>query len=226
MRKRISYDIRFDMPSWPGDPTFSVQRCASLGAGDVANTYILHLFNHYGTHIDAPNHALAGGAKITDIPFDRFFYDRPLLLDIPKGDREKVTAADLAPYHSEIAQCDLLMIRTGYAAIRESEPARFKTVGPAVGSDGAKYLSEHFAGTLKAVAVDFLSLASPCDAADGHIAHDYLLGRYGADYICILEDVNMRGLPARGIQAAAAIPLFPEQVDSSPVTMWVELADE
>lgn len=225
MRKRISYDIRFDMPSWPGDPTFSVQRCASLRAGDVANTYILHLFNHYGTHIDAPNHALADGVKITEIPFERFFYERPLLLDIPKGDREKVTTGDLVPFCEQIAQCDLLMVRTGYATIRESEPARFKTIGPAIGSDAAKYLSEHFAGTLKAVAVDFLSLASPSDAPDGHLAHDYLLGKYAEDYICILEDVNMRDLPADKICSAAAIPLFPEQVDSSPVTMWVELEE-
>ena len=225
MRKLISYPISPHMPGWPGNPTYSLTPFDSMDRGMEDNTYTVTLFNHFGTHFDAPRHFVADGLTISELPFDAFFYAAPLLLDIPKGSREKVEPEDLEPYAEQIAACDLLMIRTGYARVRREAPEEYSHNSPAVSSRAAQYLRDRFTGTLKAVALDFLSLATPHDdSGDGVLAHQIMLGKFQPGYICIIEDVDMSELPDR-IRAAAATPLFLEGIDSGPVTMWAELAE-
>lgn len=73
---------------------------------------------------------------------------------------------------------------------------------------------------LKSIALDFVSLASYSDPADGDLAHQYMLGMYHDHFICIIEDVNLSQAPSGRLISAAAIPLMIEGIDSSPVTMW------
>lgn len=221
MRKLISYPIRPDMPGWPGNPTYSVTPFESMERGMADNTCTITLFDHFGTHFDAPRHFVADGLTVSQLPFETFFYSAPLLLDVPKGSREKVEPEDLEPYAERIAGCDLLMIRTGYARVRREDPEEYSHNSPGVSSRAARYLRERFTGTLKAIALDTLSLATPHDeSGDGVLAHQIMLG--GDRYICIIEDVDMTGLPA-GIESVTAIPLMLEGADSSPVTMWADV---
>ena len=223
MREFVSYLIRRGDPGWPDNPTVEVENHSALERGDSANTYVMKLFNHYGTHFDAPRHYNAAGPTINEIPRERFFYDRPLVLDIPKGTLEKIQPEDLRPYEEQLRQCDLLMLRTGYEAQRTADPDSYSRRGPAVSAACGEYLMKHFSGSMKAVAVDFVSLACPADTADGDEAHRHLLGAYGGGYICIIEDVRMAGLPAGFLKGGAAVPLFVDGLDSAPVTMWVDV---
>lgn len=226
MRRLISYPISPDMPGWPGNPTYSAAPFESMEQGMADNTYTVTLFNHFGTHFDAPRHFTADGPTISDLPFDTFFYSAPLLLDIPKGSREKVEPEDLIPFEEQIGRCDLLMIRTGYARVRREDPEEYSHNSPAVSSRAARYLRDRFTGTLKAVALDFLSLATPHDdSGDGVLAHQIMLGKFQPGYICIIEDVDMTRLPSK-ISAAAAVPLFLKGIDSGPVTMWAETEEQ
>lgn len=223
MRKFVSHLIREGDPGWPGNPTVKVENYTAIARGDVANTYSVQLFNHFGTHFDAPRHYNAQGLTINEIPKERFFYDRPLVLDVPKGVLEKIEPEDLQPHEAELRQCDLLMLRTGFEPKRTEDPDTYSKRGPAVSAACAQYLMKNFCGQMKAVAVDFISLACPADTADGDEAHHHLLGAYGPGYICIIEDVSMAGLPAGFLKGAAAVPLFIDGVDSAPVTMWVDV---
>ena len=94
----LSYPIEAHMPAWPDSPQLQLEKKLQIAKGDVANTSIISLYNHVGTHYDAPNHYLASGTPIAELDLDRFIFERPLLLEIPKGAGEKVTAADLEPY--------------------------------------------------------------------------------------------------------------------------------
>ena len=89
-------------------------------------------------------------------------------------------------------------------------------------ADAAKYLMEKYVGKIRAVALDFISLASPLYPEDGTEAHRWMCGQYCEGNIFIIEDVNMSCLEKDMIKSAAAIPLYLHGVDSSPVTMWVE----
>ncbi len=222
MYQLLSYPIRKDMPTWPGNPTVDFTINSAIDKGDVAYTYMIHLFNHYGTHFDAPRHFNENGLSISELPLDIFIYNSPLLIDIPKKPGEKVNPADLEQYKDKIQKCDLLMIRTGFWKTRITEPEVYEKNGPAISAATAGWLLENFRN-MKAIALDFVSLASYSDQTDGNLAHQIMLGKFHDHYICIIEDVNMAELPVEGISAVSAIPLFVEGIDSCPVTMWAEL---
>ena len=74
MRVFVSHLIRKGDPGWPGNPTVELNQYTSLENGDTANTYSFTLFNHFGTHFDAPRHYHAAGLTINEIPKERFFY--------------------------------------------------------------------------------------------------------------------------------------------------------
>ncbi len=220
--KILSYPIEQGGPNWPGNPDFTYQQCASIAKGDSCNTYLMTIFNHIGTHFDAPNHYNKDGAQIAQLPFERFVYEKPLLIDLPKQADEKITAADLAAYEKQLAESDLLMIRTGWTRQRKEETELYCNHGPAVSAEAARYLMDHFGDTLKAVALDFLSLACPADTKDGDEAHRNLLGVYHpGKAICVIEDCNFDELTGEE-KKIYAIPLRIIGVDSCPVTMFTE----
>ena len=52
---RLSYQIRFEHPGWPGNPTYSYEQVGSIEGGDVGNSRMLHLRGHFGSHVDGPD---------------------------------------------------------------------------------------------------------------------------------------------------------------------------
>lgn len=222
MYQLLSYPLKKGDPTWPGNPTLDITQHKTIETGASANTCTIHLFDHYGTHFDAPFHFNPKGPAIASLPLDRFLFDSPLLLDIPKLAGEKLEPEDLIPYEDRIASCDLLLIRTGFWKLRIAAPDVYEQNGPGVSSRTARYLMDHFTD-LKAIGLDFVSLASFSDPADGNLAHRYMLGTFHPHFICIIEDINLSAYPLEGVQRVGAMPLLIEGTDSCPVTMWAEL---
>ena len=221
MYQILSYPIKKGQPTWPGNPAFSLEPHTSIAGGDTANTCTIHLFNHYGTHLDGPMHFYGKGIPLDQVPFGLFLFHNPLLLYIPKEPGAKLMPEDLIPHREDVKDADLLLIRTGFSKYRREKPDLYENNGPAVSSRLARYLQDNMSH-LKALALDFVSLASYSDTKDGDLAHQIMLGMYHNRYICIIEDVNMEGLPSGFLKNAAAVPLIIEGIDSSPVTMWAE----
>ena len=217
MYQILSYPIKEGQPTWPGNPAFSLEPHTSIAGGDTDNTCTIHLFNHYGTHM----HFYGKGIPLDQVPFGHFFFHKPLLLDIPKEPGAKLMPEDLIPHREDVKDADLLLIRTGFSKYRREKPDVYENNGPAVSSRLARYLQDNMSH-LKALALDFVSLASYSDTKDGDLAHQVMLGMFHDRYICIIEDVNMEGLPSGFLKNAAAVPLIIEGIDSSPVTMWAE----
>ena len=94
MKKVISYPIAKESPGWPGNPTYQAEQVTDIQKGDSANTFMIHLFNHFGTHMDAPLHFNPKGTAVKDLPIEEFLYENPLLVDIPKGAGEKIYTED------------------------------------------------------------------------------------------------------------------------------------
>ncbi|MDR3300979.1 MAG: cyclase family protein [Spirochaetaceae bacterium] len=218
----ISYPITENVPAWHGSPQTTIERRSRIECGDAANTCLITLFNHIGTHYDAPNHFIAGGLRISQLDLERFIFEHPLLLDIPKSFCEKIYAEDLVPHAAAIARADLLMLRTGFSRYRTEAPSRYEREGPAISAACAEYLISNYP-SLAAVAVDFVSIGSFSDDADGQAAHRALLGGQKGHFICAIEDVNMSSLNPRTIVKVFALPLLIEGIDSAPVTMIAEI---
>lgn len=224
MLKLLSYPIKENMPTWPGNPSVKLLPGSQIMAGKSSNSFMLEIYNHYGTHMDGPRHFNPNGLSIAELPFDSFIFDKPLLVDVHKKAGQKIKPDDLEIFVPEIQKSDLLLIRTGFYQVRKDNPDIYENSGPAVSSKTAKWLVEKFPG-LKAIALDFVSLASYSDRADGTLAHQILLGKTQEKFICIIEDVNLGGLQNSHLKKVFAIPLLVEGMDSSPVTMWAEMAD-
>lgn len=102
MYQILSYPIKEGQPTWPGNPTFSLEPHTSIAGGDTANTCTIHLFNHYGTHLDGPMHFYGKGISLDQVPFEHFFFHKPLLLDIPKEPGGKLMPEDLILYREYV----------------------------------------------------------------------------------------------------------------------------
>ena len=224
MKKRISYELTASAAGWPGNPKITVSPFTSISKGDRCNQYMITLFNHFGSHMDGARHYNDSGKRLTEEPFDRFFFGHPLLIDVKKEAGEGITKEDLEPYTEQIRKADLLMLRTGFARKRAEDPECYSRRGPYVSCSAAEFLMDHFRENLKAIALDFISLASPQMPEEGGKAHQIMLGVFHQNQaVPIIEDVSFEGLETDRIVSAAAVPLFMEEADSAPVTMWVEL---
>lgn len=218
---RLSYDLSSTDPGWPGNFTMSLETVSAISRGDVANQTKLTLLNHFGSHMDGPNHFNDNGPRLAEMPLDTFVGESPLLLHIPKSYNELVRIEDLAPYERQLQTSDLLLIRSGFSSVRKSDPDRYASEGPGVSSQACKYLIERFPN-LKAIALDWISLASFRYLDDGILAHQYLLGMFHGRYICIIEDLNFESVAHRRIRRVVALPLFLKEADSAPVSVIAE----
>lgn len=217
----LSYPINDCMPAWPDSPQLKVEKKLQIAKGDVANTVYFSFYNHVGTHMDAPNHYLADGIQIAQLGLEHFIFEKPVLLEIPKNACEKVTAEDLEPYAAALSDCDLLMIYSGFSALRTTDVPTFEQKGPGIGSDCAAWLVEN-CPALKALAVDFVSLASFSDQEDGNKTHRTLFRGKDGRFICGIEDVNMAPVLGKKLKKVMALPLMIQGIDSAPVTVVAE----
>jgi arylformamidase len=223
MYKLLSYPLEETAPGWPGNFKAEITQSSSIPNGDIANTYIIRMLNHFGSHMDGPKHFNDDGARLSELPLSTFVYEHPVLIDIPMGELDAVTASALRPFAEQIRKADLLMIRSGFASQRELHPEAYASRGPSFAEDACRYLiDEH--SHLKAIAMDWLSLATPSRLEEAVNSHQILLGKYRpGKFICIIEDINLRELQATMIKKVIALPLFMEKADSSPVTVLAEM---
>ncbi|THF85819.1 kynurenine formamidase [Deinococcus sp. KSM4-11] len=66
----ISRTLTPGHPNWPGDAPFVVEPGLRMAGGDTVNTGILRTSTHTGTHVDAPWHYDAAGARLHELPLD------------------------------------------------------------------------------------------------------------------------------------------------------------
>ena len=218
----LSHPLSEDDPGWPGSPGLSIENLTSIAGGYVSETNLIKIFNHFGTHMDAPGHFVGGSKWIADFSIQDLVFEKPVLLDIPKGLGEYVGAEDLKAHAERIQNADLLLIRSGMKDLRLDDPKGFSENGPALLAEGAKYLMDTFP-KLRAIGSDWISIASPANMPDGIYTHHYLLGKHHDHFLFILEDVNLHDLDISRVSRMISVPLFIKGVDSTPVTLLAEL---
>lgn len=224
MLQRISYSLNEHAPGWPGNPTLQLTPVSQISEVRRSNTFQFTLFNHYGSHMDGPKHFNDKGPRLAELPLERFIYEKPLLVDIPLTYEQLVSVDDLRPYEEQLSSADALLIRSGFPEIRVKDPEGYSHRGPGISSEACQYLMDRFP-QLKAVAMDWLSLASYANNEDGVLAHQILLGMYHDHFICIIEDLNFTGIAPKKLRKVLSIPLFIEGIDSAPVTVLADIMD-
>ncbi|MGV6987894.1 cyclase family protein [Testudinibacter sp. P80/BLE/0925] len=221
----LSHPLDIHDPGFPGEPTMTLETCTNINNGDVYNSSKIHLFNHFGTHFDAPNHFNPNGKTISELPLEQFIYEKPLLIDLPKKEADLIEPEDLTPYLTQIQQADCLIIRTGLEKIRASSPQIYAARGCAVSINCAQYLID-YAPNLKAIGFDFISLASPSNPEHGVKAHQIMLGMFSSHFICIIEDMKLAALNPQNLRRIFALPLLVKGIDSAQVTILAEIGGD
>jgi arylformamidase len=220
----LSHTLAPDVPVWPDNPPAAETRLhQSIATGDDVNTTLLHLFSHSGTHVDTPWHFNPVGPRAIDLPIEAFVFDAPCLLEIPKPDGGFITADDLEPHASALTDADIVLIRTGWSAHRETDPERYANEGPVLHPDAARRLLE-LAPQLRAIAVDTVSIGSPRHPEESVAVH-HVLADSDAEtgrHVLAYEDVRLEP-DLQQPRRVYAWPLFVEGSDGSPVTIVAEL---
>jgi arylformamidase len=221
MIRLLSHPLAPDTPTYPDTPGVSIDPASRIDRGDVANWFVITTQNHAATHVDGPWHFNPFGRRITEIDPAEFLFRHPVVVDVPKGDDELVTGADLGAHDAEIAGADLLLVRTGYGARwRSADPARYSHHGPGFDASAGRYLVGR-QPNVRAVAMDFISSACLAYEQEGIEFHRICLGRRAEDpYVFLVEDARIDAdLAAGDLGLVVMAPLLVEGQDGGPVTM-------
>lgn len=208
---------------WPGDPPLVIDQVYNLSSGDACNAFLLHLFGHYGTHVDGPRHFNPDGPALAELPIESFIFRSVALLDLPCSDEACIGPQQLQRAMPKGWLCDLLMIRTGFGARREADPQSYVNHSPYLSPEAARFIVDELP-TVRAVAVDTLSVGSVTHPEEGCETHRILcgVGRHDGRFVLIYEDVRMDHLGSPPLRVWG-LPLMVEGLDSAPVVMAAEV---
>jgi arylformamidase len=210
----LSHRIGRNTPLYPGTPQPEFKPHKSLSRGDSSNSWIITLANHTGTHVDAPNHFIPYGRKISEYGPEELVFHRAIIIDVPKELGGAITGEDLEPHRDAFKAYSMVMIRTGVQRHRESDPRAYAEEGPLLAPSAAR-LIKSFSPRLRAIGIDAVSISTPARREEGRESHRILLS---GDGVLILEDMDLAGKPSE-YRLVIVAPLMLEEVDSAPCTV-------
>lgn len=210
----VTLPVSPELPVWPGDPSVSVAPVARIATGDAANVSALALSGHTGTHVDAPWHFVEDGAKLDEIPPERWV-GPCLVVRMPEEVRR------IGPEHLETAEIpagtERLLLRTANSARWRPGKLEFDADYPALSPAGARWVVEH---GIRLVGIDALSIGVFGD--DGDEAHRTLLGRG----VLVIEGLNLATIEP-GAYGLLCLPLRLVVGDGAPArVLLVQAVDD
>jgi len=165
----LTHELRNGMPIYPGDPSPSFVRYATLEKNGV-NLTKLTLGSHTGTHIDAPRHFIPDGIGIDQISPNKLIGEAYVTDMSSKPIGSAITGQDLRDnLEGHVAADDIVVCYTGCSEHWEEEPVRSNYTY--LTGDAAEYLVSK---KVRAVGIDFLSVER--FRAPDPITHKTLLG--------------------------------------------------
>ena len=192
----LTHTVADGMPVYPGDPPVRLAPVAAIERDGYSNHEITTGM-HAGTHIDAPLHMLAGGARISDMSVAAFF-GRGRLIDARGAGL--VRPELLSP--SRAGHGDIVLVLTGFSD-RFGDPTYYGDYPE---------ISEAFAAGLVERGVKMLGLDTPSPDRAPFRVHKLLL----ANGILIIE--NLTNLAALVNAAAFDVVALPAKfaADAAP----------
>ena len=191
-----------------------IEVSTSICRGDTANTSLLKIPNHLGTHVDAPLHFFDGGKAVSDYSADFWVFHNVQIFNIACGDGDLITSADLPVQVKD--ETELLLLRTGFEAYRGTP--RYWQKNPGIDPELAIWLRSNFLN-VRAVGIDTISIASRLHREKGRLAHSYFLDPEGEnDPILLLEDMALSSVPPN-LSMVVVAPILACGADGAPCTV-------
>lgn len=216
----LSYPVSQGMPVYGGKAHLSIKVKRAISGGDTANVYKFSMESHWGTHIDAPRHFFNNGKCIDGCPCGTWFFTTPGVINIVLKPSEILR---MGKWIKEINPlCDILLFKSGWSRFRNHR--KYVYQNPGIHPEVAVYLRKK-CHNLRAIGIDWLSIASIKNRELGREAHRTFLGSAGAGKpLFIVED--MRILPKlSGLRRLIISPIVISGIDSAPCTILGEFDD-
>jgi len=214
---RLSYNIAVGMPLYPGTPPVTVHQDKSINRSDSCNTFVVGFSNHSGTHVDMPMHFIDSGRSVCDYTMNELVFHHPVIMDCKKEPSDIIEIEDLSGFDI-LPETDFLMIRTGFSRFRGDRKI-YSYQNPCLSPGAAEWIRNSLTG-IRAVGVDFISVASRSHRNLGKKTHQTLLSTNGfkTNPVLIVEDLNLP-MDINGFDQIILAPLYIESVDSAPCTV-------
>lgn len=151
----------YNTPAVPGYPDISLTRLTTHAQHGVLSTHVVTVM-HTGTHVNAPAHLLPSTPHVGELPLEAFF-GNGVVLSIPKGKWELVTAEELERAEPEIQPHDIVVINTGWHH-RYSDSKEYFGHGPGLSPEAAEWLA---ARPAKLVGIDTAFVDHPLATSMG-----------------------------------------------------------
>lgn len=198
----ISVNLSQQMPIWPGDPKIYLERISKIEEGAAVNLTRLDMGVHTGTHIDAPYHFFANGAKVDALPLD-LLVGPAQVISLPQGikkiDAETVEKVKIP------ADCRRLLFKTANSDLWARGDDQFRPDYVALTRDGAEALIQR---GLKVIGIDYLSVASYDQLTPTHLV---LLGAG----VIVIEGLDLSKVDD-GQYTLVCLPLKLEGTEGAP----------
>lgn len=226
-RSAVDLSFRIDPAHfrWSGDRMLSER----LDDGAPFSTTRFGQSAHAFTHADAPSHVMADGTDLADIAVQTWVGTATVLDVSSCADDAAITAEMLEAAGADIAEDEILLVRTDWDRRRDIADANYWSQSPWLDRSAAEWLRDR---TPRAVGFDFpqdaairRAVAGERPTPDEFVTHDVLL-RHGIGLIEYLRGLDQIG--ARALLVAAPIALahsdggparavaFPLQTEKTP----------
>jgi arylformamidase len=221
--RTLSYPLSHQSPVHKGLLKPSIKPNRQTSEGEIYNSYLIHVENHSGTHIDAPAHFLPNGKKIADYPPEELIFTSPLILECPKGDNEFITIENIMKVDLDGVDC--LFFRTGFGKYRKLDTELYLTQNPGVSPELVMFIRENHP-SIRCLGTDTISISSYQKADLGIKAHLNAFQDGIGEPLILVEDLNLQVL--EDLELVVQVLVIPWQivgVDSAPCTVLALLND-
>ncbi len=179
----ISVPLSAETPTYPGDPTIEIKSWLELKQGDAANVSLLNFGAHSGTHVDAPAHFIAGGAKVGALPLESLMGEATVV-EVPQN----IMAIDDTFVSNNCTHTsERILFKTRNSGFWTNPEAGFHADYTYLESKAAQRLAKM---GVRLVGIDYVSIEQfKSETFETHLA---LL----SNGIVILEGLDLRRVPA------------------------------
>lgn len=203
--------IEGSMQVFPGDLPPVIEELKKIEEAGFRAKKIT-MSSHTGTHIDAPAHMLAGGARLDELPNETFF-GFAVIADVSGRRGGEIEMSDLGLTREVLASADFLLLHTGYGDKMGGEG--YLKDFPVLSLEAARSLA---ALDLKGLGVDAISV-DPVESAECPV-HKIILG----GGLIIIENLRgLRRLPFKEPFCLTALPLALKEADGAPARVMAVL---
>lgn len=203
-------------PVYGGTTSLDIQTRKSISRGDAANVSSFTMENHWGTHVDAPNHFFDNGMKVYEYPPGFWFFKNPQVMTVSLEPSEiiklplEILPIAIAP------QTDLLLIQSSWGKRRHEEA--YVRENPGIDPEVGIYLRSNYPH-LRALGIDWISVSPYADRQLGRHTHRAFLDPCGQNApILLIEDMNL-SMKLASLREVVVLPLRIEGLDSAPCTI-------